>query len=264
MPNIIFIFQQEIKRTFFMSRRYWLDNIAYVAMIYLIYMALYIGISHTKMLPVELINFLPIGYLLWAIFAHSSIIVISYQLMEDSACGILEQLYLSPAGIIKILSLRVLAEIVKRGIFLFIFILLIFITTGKIIKCEPILIIPFLLILIGLYGMGFICAAVAIIFKRIHLLLNLVFWILFVLSGVVLPLEYTPRIAQISGQLLPLTQGLKVIQLIVVKKYSLRDTLISGDLLFLILNSSIYLILGILIFKLADRFARQQGIIGHY
>lgn len=266
MINHIFILLEEIKRTFIYTKRYWLDFSAGFGMMYILFLGLYYGISKAEILPTRsVVDFLLTGYLVWCIFGMNAIVQISSEIMTESSEGTLEQLYMSPLGIVKILFCRMIGGIV-RGIVVFIIMVLgIFIATGKFLTFIQVwLIIPLLLTLIGLYGAGFILAGLSLIFKRIQTLLGVLLWGLFFCSGAVFPLKLIPPIIQIFGYLLPLTQGLKVLRMMVIDQKSLIYVFQTGDLGLLILNSSIYFTCGLLIFKLADKFARNQGIIGHY
>lgn len=117
---------------------------------------------------------------------------------------------------------------------------------------------------LGLYGFGFMLAALALIFKRVGPVATVLQYILLFITGAIIPLENFPVIIRTIGQTLPLSAGIKAMQMSVIERLPLaaiiRDPVFSN----LLLSTVIYVFLGLTAFMVADRFARQKGLLGQY
>ena len=115
------------------------------------------------------------------------------------------------------------------------------------------------LTILGLCGFGYLLGAVTLLFKRIGNAMTLVqFGLLFLCL---------PPVEQFSGPLklialtLPLTQGVKLLRRVLAPG---SEIIGAGDFLLLILNSAAYLLVGIAVFRWAERLARDRGLLGQY
>jgi ABC-2 type transport system permease protein len=124
--------------------------------------------------------------------------------------------------------------------------------------------IIFLLTVAGLYGLGFALAGLALVFKRLGPIMGILNMIFLLFTGAIVPLDGFPNIIQCLAHSLPLTDGLKILRMVILEEKSLFYVINNGDMLRLTINSSIYLLLGVVVFKWCYKEARKRGVIGHY
>lgn len=261
--NFILILKEENKRVFILRKRYPIDYVAHLIMGYIALIAVVFGL-----LDKEVSNplFVTVGFLMWFIYGQSAVSDMSDQITGDAVQGNLEQVFLTPIGVGWLYLCRAIAEFTVRTVELLIILIAIsFSTNINLLNHIRIpIFVPFFLTIIGLYGFGFILAGLTLIFKRVHSISNLLLCVLLFFTGAIFPLQNLPSLIQTFGSTLPLTQGLKVLRILIVEQKPLLFILKNGDLIRLIQNSGIYLILGIVVFKYANRYALRQGTIGHY
>lgn len=114
--------------------------------------------------------------------------------------------------------------------------------------------------LAGMYGMGFIFAGIVLLAKKTGQLIFLVQMALLFLSGTFMPLEEMPLVVAEIGRSIPLTRGIDI------ARRAAGNYVSPGfqDWLMLIAISAIWLVIGLIVFSLADRRARQEGLLGRY
>jgi ABC-2 type transport system permease protein len=78
------------------------------------------------------------------------------------------------------------------------------------------------------------------------------------------PFERFSPTVQTIGKILPLASGVKVLNLAMAQNKSFLWLIQSGDFFVLILNSMVYLFIGIVVFHKLDSIARQHGLLAHY
>ncbi|MEW6608169.1 MAG: ABC transporter permease [bacterium] len=248
-------------------KRYPIDTIIGLFITYLFFMAIFFGAKAMVGKDIPL-NFgdtargIIIGYLMW-LFATSGIQDMSNDISEETLTGTIEQVYLCPMGPILLLLSRTLAALLSTIIFLPIIFYILQLSTGiylelKLSSTLPILIFTF----IGLCGFGFILAGMTLIFKRIDLLLLLMPILLLVLA--MIPIETLSHELQVLAGFFPLSQGIKLARLILLEEQGFLTLLKNGEVLVLVLNSICYFLVGVWGYKIADKIARDKGLLGHY
>lgn len=130
---------------------------------------------------------------------------------------------------------------------------------------DPLAIITILLFTIaGFYGLGLLFGGLALLYKRIGPVTLLVRGALLFVTGAIIPVNEFPGFFQGVAKLCPMTQGLIMLRKVTVKGDSLWVLIQNGDMLILIINSLIYLILGLATFKIMENLSRYRGVIGLY
>ena len=61
-----------------------------------------------------------------------------------------------------------------------------------------------------------------------------------------------------------MTQGLKILRLLMIDNIPFTAVVKSGDLLWLIINSAGYIALGLISFRIFEGVARDRGLLGVY
>src|SRR5258708_12992931 len=96
----------------------------------------------------------------------------------------------------------------------------------------------------GVFGFGFMLGGLALIFKQISSLKNIVVNILIFLNGALVPIDQFPPWLLTISQILPSTLGISVLRSVLLKGLSLPDVWNDGSLPLLSIHSAIYLLAG--------------------
>ncbi len=125
-------------------------------------------------------------------------------------------------------------------------------------KILPILI--FLLLLIaGLYGIGFVAAALTLLVKEAHGLLHLFEYVLFLFSPVRYPVEINPITRAVSA-FIPLTYALIALRGLLL---DIKFDFWKNSLILLAIDIIIFP-LGLLIFTMVEKRTKSKGTLAHY
>jgi ABC-2 type transport system permease protein len=209
---------------------------------------------------------LPPSLLGFIVYHYASVAIsnMAYNLRAEAYQGTLEQWYMSPAP----------SSIVQIGRTLSTFIL----TTLTIIPAAMLLmwafdirflwrweVVPiFIIVLLGIYGFGFVVGGAALIFKQVESLANMMQNLLIFLNGAFLPVDQFPEWLKSLALTLPTTQGIIVLRRILLDNEPLSVLWVDRSLLWLIIHSSLYLGAGLIIFAAAERVAKRRGLLGQY
>jgi ABC-2 type transport system permease protein len=142
-----------------------------------------------------------VGWLTWAV-ASDCMSEMPYAISEEAQTGTLEQVCLMPVPLSGILTIRSLAYFIGVGAkgILAAALLAFFVAP---LPAGPTLIVLFLISLVGAYGLGFLFAGVALVFKRTEAMLGLVFNLMIFLTGALVGLESLGWIYQVFRFALP-------------------------------------------------------------
>ena len=122
----------------------------------------------------------------------------------------------------------------------------------------------FLVGLVGAYGMDFLFAGLALVFKPTSSLTNLVFSLMIFFTGAFVGLERLGWLFTATRFLFPLTWGISLMRAMLVGDVSFLALWRSGAFVGLSAHSVAYLAAGLGVFAWGYRTARRKGTIGHY
>lgn len=202
-----------------------------------------------------------IGYTTWKICA-SVLEDIARVASDEARTGTLEQLFLVgwPPGLVFAgRSLGFVLNHTLRGL------ILAFILAGLLGLLQhvsPVAAILFVLTLMGACGLGFALAGLTLVYKRIGGGLHLLWQMLVFFTGALAPITH-PVLAGFA-KLLPLTWGISALRANILDGVGSVELWQSGLWQGLLINTLIYLILGVVLFNWGERRARQQGVLAHY
>jgi ABC-2 type transport system permease protein len=136
--------------------------------------------------------------------------------------------------------------------------LLTIVLTKRHLNFPPSLLLPFITVILGAYGLAFMIGALALLFKRIQQLLGLFqFVLLFLLMT---PTETWTGSLRVLRLLLPMTIGAGELRNLMVRNQSLDLSVF----VLALLNGVMYLAFGLVVFRWAERKAKLQGILSGY
>jgi len=223
MKDFLLLLKADIVREFIYLKRYPINTITGLFISYLFFIAIFFGAKAVigGNIPLnfgDTVRGIMIGYLMW-LFALSAIQNMGSEISEEALTGTIEQIYLSPGGPIYLLLSRTLTEVASTIIFLPIIFYILQFSTGIYLEFHLGSILPILiLIFIGLCGFGFILAGMTLIFKRIGVLLEIIPILLLVLA--MIPIESLSTELQTLAGFFPLSQGIKLVRLILLEEQS--------------------------------------------
>jgi len=211
----------------------------------------------------EYIPFIVIGAILNG-YVLTSLYGVGESIRREAYRGTLDYLLSSPCNKAFILIGKAVSESINSTIYaaiqLVVGILLfgIEVTMGVV---MPIVLIIFLLIL-GLYGISLMLAAVSLQFKQAHDLSHTLEYVFYVFSPVRYPLQSLPFWAQVLGRFLPLTYALVAVRSLMLLKQNVPAIYQEIFLLFALDIAAIFL--GFYLFNWMEKRTKSSGTISHY
>ena len=211
----------------------------------------------------EYIPFVILGAILNS-YVLTSLYGMGESIRREAYRGTLDYILSSPCNKAFVLIGKALSESVSSTMYaitqLFICILFfgIELTMGTI---MPIIFIIILLIL-GLYGMALILAAVSLRYKQAHDLAHTMEYVFSVFAPVRYPLSSLPGWAQIIGQILPLTYALIAVRTLMLLHQNL--TAVYLEIAILLVIDAAAILLGFYLFNWMEERTKKSGTISHF
>jgi ABC-2 type transport system permease protein len=198
---------------------------------------------------------LVVGYFLWTL-AITSYSNLSWEMVNEAQVGTLEQLYLSPAGFRVVSAFSLASNFVVQLGFSAAMLILAMLTAGKSLHFDLVSLIPLVLLtVLGVYGIGYMLGGLALVFKRIQALFQIMQFIF--VGFMFAPVKF------VWAKLLPLTMGNHLVARVMVDGRRIWE-FSPVDLGYLVASSVLCLGLGLLVFSRCERVAKERGLLGHY
>lgn len=256
--QIIHLFQANLRKQAIELKRYAPNTIAMFLTVYIIFIGMFYGIQFIGSPDTQAVTvqYTIISYIFWYL-AMMIVNGMGFEIVSETTRGTFEQLGMSPSGIWKILTTRLLADSLLHSVMVVLLFYLSMLTTGEWLNIDLLSIIPiFILTCISMYGLAFIIAGLTVILKQIQAFLQI---FQFALAG----LTFISLSSHIYLLLLPITKGLQMIRAIMIENYHLTDFAVI-DFVILIANALLYLIVGLAIYLYCEHYAREKGLLGQY
>jgi ABC-2 type transport system permease protein len=254
------LFFAELKLSWIEFRRYPLESIAIIFITTIFFYGLFLSAGYIAGPSVqfgEKLDVIIVGYVLWSLVSFI-LRNIGFRLQQEAQTGTLEQLFLSRYGATTVVLVRSLANLGLQLVITLTILFSIITITGSRLNFPITLFLPLMSVLMAAYGISLMFGGLALIFKRVQQILAFFeFGLLFLLGT---PTDTLTGIKLFLVQLLPMTTGAEL----------LRDLIARGDSLNLpklasaMGNGALYLGLGLFIFTLSEKTAKQRGIISGY
>lgn len=176
---------------------------------------------------------------------------------KELRLGTMEQLMLAHYSFLKVMTARLIAKVLVEG--------------GKLALAAVVLSVMFQIefhgeinlmsvvlaisvSLLGAFGMGFVVAGIAMIYKKATALVNSVSYFMLFFTGALIPLEVLPRGFSPIAKIFPFIWAVK----------SIQQNHFSGNFELLMISSLAWLFFGIGMFVLCNEKAMAKGIAGKY
>lgn len=253
------VFSAVVRKAVAMFRRYVFNTVSSMVTIYLFFTLMFFGakaVGGPALSSAGTLEAMVVGYFIW-IVAITSYSDLSWDLTNEAQMGTLEQLYLSPAGYRWISAFSLAANAGLQLAFSFALLFLTMVTTGRYLRLDLVSLLPILLVtMVGIYGIGYTLAGLALIFKRIQAFFQVVQFLM--IAFLMAPLG---RVAWFK--LLPLAMGNRLAAQVMVDGKRLWE-LAPADLLILVAVSAFYLAVGLAVFSRCEKVAKNAGLLGQY
>lgn len=257
---MIELFLAELRRSWIQLIRYSTEAIGGIIITTSIFYGLFLSAQYIAGPGLQFgdrLDAVVIGYVLWTLvlFILSDI---AGGLQNEAQTGTLEQLFLSPFNASQVFLVRAIASLTIQ-ITLNVSILLIIIAiTGSQLSFPPTLVLPFITVLLGAYGLAFAMGSLALLLKRVQQLLGIFqFALLFLLS---VPTETWVGSGKVFALLLPMTPGAGLLRNLMARGLGLDW----GQWAIALVNGVVYFSLGLFLFRQAERETKRRGRLGGY
>lgn len=251
------LFRVVVKKRVLMTKRYWVNFVGQIVAFMLVFVAVFFG-------GMELagdrfgdhLGGIMVGFFLWymALTAYTGL---ANWLMGEARMGTLEQLYLSSFGLGR---LNVVNVVVNIGMAIFwgtVTLVLMLVITREPLHIDPVTVVPLILFtLLAPVGLGFAMAGLALLFKQISSLFQLMRFAL--LGFIALPADGSSLFPW-----LPLTLGSDMLRVAMEENQSLIE-FSAPTLATLVLQGLLYLVMGYAILYVCLDKAKERGTLGHY
>ena len=204
-----------------------------------------------------------LGFLLW-FYAAFAISGMSGGITGEASIGTLEQLYMSPMPTWLVFVGRVIATFVKGTAMVVLLGVVLAMILPVTLPLEVAALPPFALTMVGLFGFGYAIGGLTLVFKQISSASGLLTNVLLFLNGALLPVHHFPPWLETVAVFLPTTQGIIVLRKVVVDGMSLTAVWQDGSMVFLAVQSLVFLAVGWILFNVGERVAKQRGTLGQY
>ncbi|WP_280770849.1 ABC transporter permease [Salipaludibacillus daqingensis] len=252
------LLKANFRKEYIEMKRYFPNTLALLVTFYIIFLAAFFGIVFIGD-PASFeanVQYSIVSVVFWSL-TMLTMNFIGFSVVTEAMRGTLEQLYMSPMGVWKIMLTRIIGQFALQSILMIILLFAAMGTSGQWLNLNPMTTIPIILItMVSMVGVSFMIAGLAIIVKQIQAFLQI---FQFVLMGLVfIPLSVAPILA-----FAPFVKGVNLVRTVMIENLTLSEIAFS-DVTILLLNSFIYFILGLIVFHRCEKIAMKKGLLGQY
>lgn len=196
-----------------------------------------------------------IGFTLW-FYASGIIGESSVSISDEKQSGTFEQLLIKPTGLSTILFYRSICWLILQTVEI-IFVMLVIKLVFRVPMGFSAAVIPiFLITMSGLIGISYILSALTLIFTKTASFGSIFSYILLFFTGIISGADVANKV---THYVLPLSQGIQI-----SRQFILGRNVSGWDIVLLIVNSAIYLAIGLMLFGGVMKKTKTQGISQEY
>jgi ABC-2 type transport system permease protein len=211
----------------------------------------------------DIVSFITIGYVFIG-FMNMALWAMGFSLRKEQMYGTLEAVFAAPVPRWVFTMGMSMHSILHQ--FLMIAVQLIFITAVFSLKVNPAGLLPSLamigLMLVALYGIGMIMASTTLIFKQGWLISEALGSLLMVVTPIAYPLAVLPVFMQKAALTVPTTYGI-----LAARHFLLGEQMgfsVGTAFLRVAVLCVTWVVFGLVVFALIDRYTRRSGTLSHY
>ncbi len=202
------------------------------------------------------------GFLIWRV-AAGIMADVTTSVANDAQWGTLEQLHLGKSHLWMILAARGVTQLFYYSLRVLLVAVIMILFLGLPIRFTPGSLVIYGLTCVSPFGLTLALVGLHLVYKNISTLIGAFATILLFLTGCMSPLQGIPVLFEVS-RFLPLSIGVDLFRQMVVDEQSLVAVVSSVEFLGLLVNSFVYLLVGILVLNWARKKAFAAGSLAHY
>lgn len=197
-----------------------------------------------------------IGFFLWSM-AWSAFADLTWNVTREAQWGTLEQLYMTTHGFEVVMLVKSVVNVLLSFLTGALILGLMMLTAGELLVLDVVTIVPVVVLgLLSVVGLGFVFGGLAIVYKRVENVFQILTFAFVGLIGA--PVSAIPAL-----KALPLTQSSYLLQQAMQDGVRLWE-FPATELGILVVVAFAYLLAGVVFFRAAQRRARALGVLGHY
>lgn len=247
-----------VEKRLVLLRRYWFNTLLMLLGMYATFALVFFGGQSLGGADIERsLDIVVIGFFLF--FATSAAYFdVANSVMREAKWGTLEQLYLSPYGIGRVLCVKAVSNVAISSVLAITLLGLMLLTTGRTLSVDPLTIVPLLVVtILPALGIGYVVAGLSLLYKRIE---NVQQLLQFGFAGLIAApgTLQGPLLA-----LLPVSLGSNLVVRAMANGTRLWE-FPATELVAFAVNSIGYLVIGYVVFSRFVERTRDRGSMGHY
>jgi ABC-2 type transport system permease protein len=211
----------------------------------------------------DIVSFITIGYVFIG-FLNMALWAMGFSLRKEQMYGTLEAVFAAPVPRWIFTMGMSMHSILHQ--FLMIVVQLVFILAVFSLKVNPLGLLPALamigLMLIALYGIGMIMASATLLFKQGWLISEALGSLLMVVTPIAYPLAVLPVFMQKAALMVPTTYGIMTARHFLIGEqmgFSVGTAFLRVAVLCVV-----WVVFGLAVFAVIDRYTRRSGTLSHY
>ncbi len=208
----------------------------------------------------DVVAFIFTGYMLMG-FIGTAVWAMGFSIRRERWFGTLEAIYVTPVSRLGQVLGMALHSTIHQSIGTLIQFITIYLTFGLALKITGIL--PalgiFALMMLALYGFGIFISALSLILKEGWMVSDGLYSIMSILSPVAYPLTVLPTIAQQASAIFPTAPALIGMRTFLIDNY--QPEIVGNVFLHLLALGAVWILFGILMFHLTDKYVRKRGML---
>lgn len=273
--GFLLVMKAELVRSWIITRRYWFRTLIGMAIGYGMLMVLIAGLLNGGLPnvptdPVKATNF-ALGFII-GMFAFGIVGMYTQGLQGMAQSGILEQLCLSPHGLITNFLARTLVGAVWTIITSAFLVWLVAYSVGGTLHYDLVAVLAVMaLTFINLLGFGFLVGGLVLVFKQVGQLAMILRMVLFGLAVMINEetLYGSNLLFKTVMHILPITDASVVFKYILIKgQLNSAGEFVSvfqhPSFYFLLVSCVIWTTIGMVLFKAMENYSRAKGTLGSY
>lgn len=211
----------------------------------------------------DMVTFVFTGYIIMG-FIGTAVWAMGFSIRREQWFGTLESLYVTPTSRLSLVLGMALHSTVHQSLGTAIEFAAIYLMFGVTLQIQGILpaLIIFALMMLALYGFGILVSALSLILKEGWIISEGLHSVIMILSPVTYPLIVLPNIAQQLSKALPTAPALIGMRAFLIENYT--PEVITNVFLHLLALDAAWILFGIFIFYLTDKYVRKSGSLGKY
>jgi len=271
MIGFLLIMKAEIVRSFIITRRYWFRTLTGLVIGYGMLMVLVVGFTYSQTPMDESLsphiedptNFV-LGFII-GMFAFGVVGMFTQGIQSMASTGVLEQLCMSPHGLITNFLARSVVAAVSTVLSSGLMLWLVTLSMGGTLHFEPFPVFVLLaLTFINLLGFGFMMGGLVLVFKQVGQVAIIIRMVLFALA-----IFATQELVAQGGVFAWFLHALPITDAAICLKYVFIEG--QGDAVFalpsfrfLIVNCIAWTFIGMVCFRVMENWSRYKGTLGAY